>query len=72
MTEPRRPQAFFLDAFDAGGNGKIDLLIKDEFLINYKLISASYPHDENAFVKMIECVWISNRANPELFSSLRP
>lgn len=47
----------FLDTFDASEKGEGGVVAKDEFLGNYKLISATYPHDENAFVKMMCCVW---------------
>ena len=47
----------FLDAFDAAAKGESGLITRDEFITNYKLISATFPHDENAFVKMLGCVW---------------
>jgi len=47
----------FLDAFDAAAKGETGLISKDEFVANYQLISATFPHDENAFVKMLGCVW---------------
>lgn len=47
----------FLDAFDATTKGETGMVSKDEFVANYLLISATYPHDENAFVKMLGCVW---------------
>lgn len=47
----------FLEVFDVDLKGPDGVVTKGEFLEVYKGISASYPIDEKAFTRMIECVW---------------
>ncbi|CAG9335268.1 unnamed protein product [Blepharisma stoltei] len=47
----------FLDAFDASEKGPNGIITQQEFFFTYRDISSSYPHDDEAFVSMMECVW---------------
>lgn len=50
-------EAKFLDTFGAFARGNTVLISEDEFMQHIREISASFPHDDNAFVRMMECVW---------------
>ena len=56
----------FLDLFDANRKGPEGLVTHEEFLRCHREMSASYPIDDNAFIRMIECVWgVSEEKNFE-------
>ena len=50
-------EAKFLDTFGAFVRGNTVLVSEEEFMQHIREISASFPHDDNAFVRMMECVW---------------
>ena len=47
----------FLHIFDANRKGPQGLVTEYEFQKAHKEISASYPIDDDAFIRMMECVW---------------
>lgn len=49
--------AKFLDVFDASTRGPQGVVGKQEFIEAYREIAASYPMNDEGFVKMMEAVW---------------
>ncbi|OMJ83337.1 hypothetical protein SteCoe_15736 [Stentor coeruleus] len=47
----------FLEVFDATRKGPDGIVTEEDFRKAQREISAAYPIDENAFIRMLECVW---------------
>lgn len=47
----------FLDVFDANRRSPESVVSENEFFKAMREVSAAYPIDENAFIRMMECVW---------------
>lgn len=57
QRHPDEIAAKYLDAFDMRERASNGLITRDDFSQKYREISASYPHDDEAFAKMVTCVW---------------
>ena len=56
----------FLEVFDAKKRGEAGLITENDFKKAHRDISSSFPIDDDAFVRMMECVWnIRERQNFE-------
>jgi len=47
----------FLEVFDANKRNPESVVSSNDFSKSMREVSAAYPIDENAFVRMMECVW---------------